>query len=102
MFFTFKDSYHRNLVYFDRTDPAKGLNIGVWIAPSATIIGGVKFGSYASVWYDTVIRGDKNYIYIGNYSNIQDGCTITTDDKISLNGLGSDVIVGNYVTVGLY
>ncbi len=66
---------------------------GVFVAPNAIVIGEVRIGSNASVWYGTVIRGDMDAIAIGDDSNIQDNCTIHTDD-------GFPVLIGNRVTVG--
>lgn len=66
----------------------------VFIAPGAKIIGNVKIGEGSSVWYNTVIRGDVNYIKIGSLTNIQDCCMLhVTSFKYPLN-------IGNKVTVG--
>ena len=43
-----------------------------FIAPSAEIIGDVKIGENTSIWFQTLIRGDVNYIRIGDNCNIQD------------------------------
>ena len=45
----------------------------VYIAPTAVIVGNVRIGSRSSVWYNAVLRGDINYISIGDDTNIQDG-----------------------------
>ncbi len=42
-----------------------------FIAPNATIVGDVVMGDQCSVWFNTVLRGDVNYIKIGNKVNIQ-------------------------------
>lgn len=47
-----------------------------FIAPNATIVGDVVMGDNCSVWFNAVIRGDVNYIKIGNNTNIQDGAVI--------------------------
>ncbi len=57
------------------------------------IIGDVRFGEYVSVWFGSVLRGDINYIYVGNYSNIQDLTVIHVTEELP-------VIIGDYVTVG--
>ena len=64
-----------------------------YIAPSADIIGDVTLDQDASVWYQAVIRGDHDKIYVGNGSNIQDGCVLHADE-------GFPVEVGANVTVG--
>lgn len=65
-----------------------------FIAPNCTIVGDVIIGSHCSVWFNAVIRGDVNYIEIGNYSNIQDNVTIHGTYEKN----GTDV--GNYVNIG--
>ncbi len=50
-----------------------------FVAPGCRIIGDVEIGSYASIWYNCVIRGDVNKIIIGARSNIQDGSVIHCD-----------------------
>ncbi len=66
----------------------------VFVAPNATIIGDVKIGEDASIWFNTVIRGDVNWIRIGERTNIQDGCVLhVTLQKWPLQ-------IGNNVTVG--
>lgn len=64
-----------------------------FVAENATIIGDVTLERDVSVWFHTVIRGDKDHIYIGKGSNIQDNCTLHTDPDHVLQ-------VGKRVTVG--
>ncbi len=64
-----------------------------FIAPSADVIGDVEVGSNASIWFQTVLRGDIEPIRIGSNSNIQDGSIVHTI-------MGAPVIVGDWVTVG--
>jgi carbonic anhydrase/acetyltransferase-like protein (isoleucine patch superfamily) len=65
----------------------------VFIAPNAVVIGDVVIEDHASIWYATVVRGDRSPIRIGAYSNIQDNSTVHTvpDHPVS---------VGAHVTVG--
>ena len=65
-----------------------------FIAENAVIIGDVEIGSGSSVWYNTVIRGDVNYIRIGSNTNIQDGTVIHVGHK------DGPTIIGNGITVG--
>jgi len=65
-----------------------------FIAPNCTIVGDVSIGSHCSVWFNAVIRGDVNYIKIGDYSNIQDN--VTMHGTYEKNGTD----VGNYVNIG--
>ena len=50
-----------------------------WVAPNATVIGRVAIEENASVWFNTVIRGDNEPIRIGKGANVQDGCVLHTD-----------------------
>lgn len=64
-----------------------------FIAPAASIIGDVTVGDCASIWYNTVLRGDIQEIKIGPYSNIQDGTVVHLADDFG-------TYVGQYVTCG--
>ena len=66
---------------------------GAWAAPGSTLIGAVRLGPRASVWYTAVLRADGDSIDIGEGSNIQDGTVIHTD-------VGFPVVVGAGVSVG--
>jgi carbonic anhydrase/acetyltransferase-like protein (isoleucine patch superfamily) len=64
-----------------------------WVAPNATLIGRVRLMKNASVWFGAVLRGDNDWITIGENSNIQDNSVIHTDP-------GQPVMIGANVTVG--
>lgn len=64
-----------------------------FIAPSADVIGSVRLGDEASVWFGAVLRGDNDWIHIGAGSNVQDGSIIHVDP-------GVPVVVGARVTIG--
>lgn len=67
----------------------------VFIADGAHIIGDVEIGRESSVWFNTVIRGDVNYIRIGERTNVQDGCVLhVTHEKYPLR-IGSNVTIGH-------
>lgn len=65
-----------------------------FVAPSADIIGDVTLGNESSVWFNVTIRGDVNYIQIGDRSNVQDNVCIHV-----MNQTGP-TIIGNEVTIG--
>ncbi len=65
----------------------------VFVAETAVIIGNVELGKGANVWFGAVLRGDKDRIVIGDYTNVQDNVTIHLDP-------GKPTIVGNGVTIG--
>lgn len=88
--------------------PHKGIEPKIdescFIAPSADIIGDVEIGEGSSVWFQTVIRGDVNYIRIGKRTNVQDGTVIhVTRDKAPMKGaptiIGDDITIGHRVTL---
>ncbi len=66
---------------------------GHFVADSAAIIGSVRLGDRASVWFNCVLRGDNDWLEIGARSNVQDGCVLHTDPDLPL-------VVGTGVTVG--
>ena len=67
-----------------------------WVAPNATIIGDVTLEKNSSIWFNAVLRGDIENIYIGEGSNIQDGSVLHTDPGCPLK-VGKDVTVGHLV-----
>jgi carbonic anhydrase/acetyltransferase-like protein (isoleucine patch superfamily) len=69
------------------------LGAGVYIAPTAVVIGRVTLGERASVWPGAVLRGDINEIIIGAYTNIQDLAVCHLEEEMALR-------IGAYVTVG--
>lgn len=66
---------------------------GTWIAESARVIGAVRLKAFASVWFNAVLRGDNEWIEVGERSNIQDGSVLHTDP-------GCPLTIGRNVTVG--
>jgi carbonic anhydrase/acetyltransferase-like protein (isoleucine patch superfamily) len=69
------------------------LGVSCYVAPTATVVGDVRVGNYSSIWYGCVLRGDINYISIGESSNLQDGVIGHLSDDFPLE-------VGDFVTVG--
>ncbi|MEJ5172882.1 MAG: gamma carbonic anhydrase family protein [Hydrogenothermaceae bacterium] len=70
-----------------------------FIAENAVIIGDVEIGEDCSIWYNVVIRGDVNYIRIGDRTNIQDGTIIHVDHKRYPTIIGSNVTIGHNVMI---
>lgn len=86
-----------------------------WIAPSAQVIGKVRLGAGASVWFGAVLRGDNEWIEVGQGSNVQENAVLHTDwgfpltvgagctigHKAMLHGctLGDRVLVGMAATI---
>lgn len=73
--------------------PADG---NYYIADNATVIGRVKLAAEVTVWFGAVIRGDNDWIEIGEGSNIQDNVTCHVDPGFPLR-VGRNVTVGHNV-----
>jgi len=67
-----------------------------WIAPDAVVIGRVRLLKNASVWFGAVLRGDNDWITVGENSNVQDNSVIHTDPGQPAT-LGAGVTVGHNV-----
>lgn len=80
-----------NMIYtFEGKKPVIAKN--AFIAETACIIGDVSIGEKSSVWFNSVIRGDRAKITIGRGCNIQDNVVIHSDER--------DVEIGDGVTIG--
>ncbi|MEJ8679982.1 gamma carbonic anhydrase family protein [Plesiomonas shigelloides] len=72
----------------------------VMLDESCVIIGHVTLGDDVSIWPSVVIRGDVNYITVGNRTNIQDGSVLHVTRKTSDNPAGLPLYLGDDVTIG--
>lgn len=79
------------LLPFDGVSPQ--IDPTAWIAPTATLIGNVRVGPGASVWFGAVLRADMDRIEVGAGSNLQDNVVVHTDN-------GVPTIIGENVGVG--
>ncbi len=68
---------------------------GVFVAPTAAVIGDVELAEGSSVWFGTVIRGDVGPIRVGARTNIQDLACIHATGGVSETTIGEDVTVGH-------
>ncbi|MCC5988134.1 MAG: gamma carbonic anhydrase family protein [Pararhodobacter sp.] len=64
-----------------------------WVAPNAAVIGKVRLMAGASVWFGATLRGDNEWIEIGEGSNVQEASTLHTD-------IGYPLTIGRNVTIG--
>ncbi len=71
----------------------------VFLAPGVKIIGDVKIGKGSSIWYNTVVRGDVNYITIGKKTNVQDLSMLHVTVKTFPLIIGDEVTIGHSVTL---
>ena len=73
--------------------PADG---NYWIAETAVLIGRVRLKSHASIWFGAVLRGDNEWIEIGERSQIQDNATLHTDPGFPMV-IGANCVIGHKV-----
>lgn len=75
-------------------DKIPSLGKDVFIAENAIVLGDVSIGNNSSIWFGCVVRGDVNFIRIGERTNIQDMCVLhVTKDT-------NPLIIGHEVTIG--
>ena len=96
---------------FKTTFEADEISPSAWIAPNATVIGKVAMEAMSSVWFGAVIRGDVEWIRIGERSNVQDlvclhadegvPCTIGSDTTIGHSAVVHGATVGNQCLIGI-
>jgi len=67
-----------------------------WVAETATLIGRVRLKREASVWFGAVLRGDNEWIELGERSQIQDNATLHTDPGFPLT-IGRNCVIGHNV-----
>ncbi len=66
-----------------------------FIAPSADVIGNVILGSESSIWFNCTVRGDVNWIKIGDRSNVQDNTCIHVTNRTHPTTIGNQVTIGH-------
>ncbi len=92
------------LIKFKNHTPKVGKD--VLICDGAKVIGEVSLADNVSVWYNCVLRGDVNYISIGENTNIQDLTMIHVwhrdedSNGVAIQGSGFPTIIGKNVTIG--
>ena len=64
-----------------------------FIADGAKVLGNVEIGENCGIWYNAVLRGDRDKIVVGDNSNVQDCAVLHVD-------YGKPCIVGEHVTIG--
>ena len=67
-----------------------------WVADNATLIGKVRLKLDASIWFGAVLRGDNEWIEIGECSQVQDNATLHTDPGFPLT-IGPECVIGHNV-----
>ena len=67
-----------------------------WVAETAVLIGRVRMKSHSSIWFGAVLRGDNEWIEIGERSQIQDNATLHTDPGFPMV-IGANCVIGHKV-----
>ena len=70
-----------------------------FIEETAVVIGDVVLGEDCSVWFHSVVRGDVNYIRLGDRTNVQDLCMLHVTNDTAPLVIGSDVTIGHHVVL---
>ena len=77
------------------------LGARAYVDPAASVIGDVVLGDDVSVWPFTVVRGDVNFIRVGDRTNLQDGSVVHVSHDGPHAKLGGFATrIGNDVTIG--
>jgi carbonic anhydrase/acetyltransferase-like protein (isoleucine patch superfamily) len=69
-----------------------------FVADSATVLGKVILENNVSIWFSAVLRGDIEFIYVGENTNVQDGAVLHTDNGAPLH-VGANVTVGHQASL---
>ena len=85
------------IIPFDNKSPL--VHPTAFVAENAMVIGDVEIGKDSSVWFNSVIRGDVNYIRIGDRTNIQDHTIIHVNTGAHPTILEDEITVGHRVTL---
>jgi carbonic anhydrase/acetyltransferase-like protein (isoleucine patch superfamily) len=80
----------------DNAEPELPPEDEYWVAPNAVLIGRVRLLKNASVWFGAVLRGDTDWLTVGENSNVQDNSVVHADPGQPTN-IGKNVTVGHNV-----
>jgi len=83
---------------FDGQAPDLPAEHRYWVAETAAVIGRVRLKTDASVWFGSVLRGDNEWIELGERSQVQDNATLHTDPGFPLT-IGRDCVIGHNVVL---
>ena len=70
------------------------IDASAYIAETAAIVGAVRISSNSSIWHQVTLRGDNNFITIGEGTNIQD------NSCVHISSQDYPTIIGNFVNIG--
>jgi carbonic anhydrase/acetyltransferase-like protein (isoleucine patch superfamily) len=73
---------------------APEIDADAWVAPDAHVMGRVRLGAGVGVWFGAALRGDNEWISVGEATNIQENCVLHTDMGYPLT-IGRDCTIGH-------
>ena len=68
--------------------------LSAYIAETAAVVGAVRIGNHSSIWHQVTLRGDNNFITVGEGTNIQD------NSCVHISSQGYPTIIGSHVNIG--
>jgi carbonic anhydrase/acetyltransferase-like protein (isoleucine patch superfamily) len=71
------------------------IHSSVWLAPGSHVVGDTIIGRDSSLWFNSILRGDVNYIRVGERTNIQDLSMVHVSYQASPTIIGNDVTIGH-------
>src|SRR5687767_2705734 len=87
------------MAIYELMGTAPRLGRGVFVAPTASVVGDVEIGDESSLWFGAVARGDGFPIRIGARTNIQDNAVVHVTGGKASTTIGDDVTVGHLALV---
>ena len=81
------------VISFEGKTPSCGENVA--LMEGSIVVGDVTLEAGCSVWYNTVIRGDVNWIRIGQDTNVQDGAVLHVTNETAPLQIGRGVTIGH-------
>jgi len=81
------------IVAYDGKTPR--IAASVFVAPGSVVAGDVEIGEDSSVWFQTVIRGDVNWVRVGARTNVQDHSVVHVTSRTHPTVIGDDVTIGH-------
>ena len=95
----FKEPFSRHRPVQNLFERAPFVDVSVFVAPSASVVGRVHINMHASVWYGAVVRGDLNDVVIGAYSSIGDRAVLHTTKSVE-GHVAAATTVGQFAAIG--
>jgi carbonic anhydrase/acetyltransferase-like protein (isoleucine patch superfamily) len=85
--------YKTSMAIYQLGEHSPVIDPSAFVAESATLIGKVRIEAGASIWFNVTIRGDNEWITVGENSNVQESTVLHTD-------MGYPLTIGKNVTIG--